>query len=314
MHERNIEYVVDGRNRRVGKKVNGALVQAFLYGNQLEPVAELDGSGNLVARFVYGSKAHVPDYMVKAGVTYRIVSDHLGSMRLVVNMIDGSIAQRMDYDEFGVLTNDTNAGFQPFGFVGGIYDQHTGLTRFGARDYDTETGRWAAKDPIRFLGGDTNLYGYVVGDPINFADSNGKAYWAAAPAVAGAVVGALSGAIGAMGAGAEPVGVAVAFGTGFVAGGIAGIQAGFIATVAIGAGAAMAGEIASQLLTEGRINMDLVGYAGILGGGAAFASKGLDKIGAPLWFSTIVPTAIATILYGQAAHAQDPTLGGGVCP
>lgn len=79
-----IDYVIDGRNRRVGKKLNGTLVQGFLFGNQLEPVAELDGSGNLVSRFVYGSKGHVPDYMVKAGVTYRIVSDHLGSVRLIV--------------------------------------------------------------------------------------------------------------------------------------------------------------------------------------------------------------------------------------
>jgi YD repeat-containing protein len=93
-----LEYIIDGRNRRVGKKVDGTLIQGFLYGNQLEPIAELDGSGNLVSRFVYASKAHVPDYMVKAGVTYRIVSDHLGSVRLVVNTLDGSIAQRMDYE------------------------------------------------------------------------------------------------------------------------------------------------------------------------------------------------------------------------
>jgi len=149
------------------------LVQGFLYGNQLEPVAELDGSGNLVARFVYGSKAHVPDYMVKAGVTYRIISDHVGSVRLVVNTTDGSIAQRMDYDEFGVVTNDTGTGFQPFSFAGGIYDQHTKLTRFGARDYDPGTGRWTAKDSIGFAAGNANLYAYAIGDPINFVDPDG---------------------------------------------------------------------------------------------------------------------------------------------
>ena len=164
---------MDGRNRRVGKMVGGTLVQGFLYGNQLEPVAELDGSGNLVSRFVHGSKAQTPDYMVKAGVTYRIVSDHLGSPRLVVNTTDGTVAQRMDFDEFGNVTYDSMPGFQPFGFAGGIYDQHTKLTRFGARDYDAETGRWTAKDPIRFAGGDTNLFGYAALDPINFIDTNG---------------------------------------------------------------------------------------------------------------------------------------------
>lgn len=83
------------------------------------------------------------------------------------------IVQRLDYDEFGNMLNDTNPGFQPFGFAGGLYDQHTKLTRFGARDYDAETGRWTAKDPIRFRGRDTNLFGYTFNDPINFIDPLG---------------------------------------------------------------------------------------------------------------------------------------------
>jgi RHS repeat-associated protein len=85
----------------------------------------------------------------------------------------GQVAQRMDYDEFGVVVADSNPGFQPFGFAGGLYDRQTKLTRFGARDYDAETGRWTAKDPILFLGGDTNLYGYVLSDPVNLVDSTG---------------------------------------------------------------------------------------------------------------------------------------------
>jgi len=55
-----------------------------------------------------------------------------------------------------------------------LYDSDTKLTRFGARDYDAEIGRWTSKDPIRFSGGDTNLYGYVFNDPVNFIDSDGK--------------------------------------------------------------------------------------------------------------------------------------------
>ena len=31
-----IEYIIDGQNRRIGKKVNGTLVQGFLYQDQLE--------------------------------------------------------------------------------------------------------------------------------------------------------------------------------------------------------------------------------------------------------------------------------------
>ena len=168
-----IEYLIDGQSRRIGKKVNGARVQGFLYQDGLNPVAELDASGSVVARFVYGTKGHIPDYMVKAGVTYRIVSDHLGSVRLVVNASTGAVVQRLDYDAFGRVTQDSSPGFQPFGFAGGLTDQQTGLVRFGARDYDAQTGRWTSKDPIRFAGGDANLYRYTKADPINLIDPTG---------------------------------------------------------------------------------------------------------------------------------------------
>jgi len=38
-----IEYVIDARNRRIGKKVNGVLIQGFLYQGSLNPIAELNG-------------------------------------------------------------------------------------------------------------------------------------------------------------------------------------------------------------------------------------------------------------------------------
>ena len=168
-----IAYTVDGAGRRIGKSVNGALQRGWLYGAQIGPIAELDASGAIRSRFVYGTRAHVPDYMERGGETFRLVTDHLGSVRLVVNADTGAIAQRIDYDPWGVVTQDTNHGFQPFGYAGGLYDPDTGLVRFGARDYDARTGRWTAKDPIGFRGGDTNLYAYVGGNPVNVGDSLG---------------------------------------------------------------------------------------------------------------------------------------------
>jgi RHS repeat-associated protein len=168
-----ITYGIDGSNRRIGKSINGTLVQGFLYKDFLRPIAELDGDNNVVSRFVYGTKPNVPDYMEKNGVTYRIISDHLGSPRLVVNTTDGTIVQRMDYDAYGNVLNDTNPGFQPFGFAAGLYDPDTGLTRFGMRDYEAEIGRWTVKDPILFSGKDTNLYAYAFNDPVNRTDPSG---------------------------------------------------------------------------------------------------------------------------------------------
>ncbi len=212
-----IEYVIDGRNRRIGKKINGTLVQGFLYQDPLNPVAELDGAGNIVSRFVYADKPHVPAYMTRDGMTFRILSDHLGSPRLVINTGDGTIAQRIDYDVWGNIVNDTNPGFQPFGFAGGIHDAHTGLIRFGARDYDPQTGRWTAKDPIGFSGGDTNLYSYVVGDPINYFDPDGLL-------LIQVIGGVLGGAAGGM--------VAVATGQSVVAG----VLSGAVSGVGLGGG------------------------------------------------------------------------------
>jgi len=126
-----ISYLVDGQNRRVEKLVNGGRVQALLYEDDLRPAAELGLTNTVVSRFVYAGWDNVPDYMVKGGATYRFIVDHAGSPRLVVNAATGVVAQRLDYDAFGRVLTDTNPGFQPFGFAGGLYDPLTGLVHPG---------------------------------------------------------------------------------------------------------------------------------------------------------------------------------------
>jgi RHS repeat-associated protein len=168
-----VEYLVDGRNRRIGRKVNGAVTHGWLYQEQLRPVAELNASGAIVSRFVYGARAVAPEYMIRGGVTYRFVTDQLGSVRLVVNNSTGVIVQRLDYDAWGQVINDTNPGFQPFGYAGGILDPQTRLVRFGVRDYPSDIGRWLSKDPIRFDGADANLYAYSGNEPTNRIDFEG---------------------------------------------------------------------------------------------------------------------------------------------
>jgi RHS repeat-associated protein len=180
-----IEYVVDGLNRRVGKKVNGAVVEGFLYDGQLRPIAWLDATGAVKATFVYGLHVNVPEYMTTSAGTFRILTDHLGSPRLVVDASSGAVVQRMDYDSFGQVLADSAPGFQPFGFAGGLWDRDTGLVKFGARDYDPVVGRWTNKDPIRFKGGTTNLYEYVGNDPVNRIDPTGLRDYSGTPFAGG---------------------------------------------------------------------------------------------------------------------------------
>ena len=139
-------------NRRIGIRRNGVLVKGFLYNEGPKPIAELDSGSNVVARFVYGMRDAVPEYLVKGGQTYRIISDHLGSVRLVLDVATGIPVQRIDYDEYGQVTQNTNPGFQPFGYAGGLVDDSTRLVQFGARNYDPYSGRWITKDPHPLCG------------------------------------------------------------------------------------------------------------------------------------------------------------------
>ena len=281
-----IEYVVDAFNRRVGKKINGTLVVGWVYGDQLRIVAETDATGAVTKRFVYASRTSVPDYMIWAGSTYRIIVDNVGSPRYVIEATNGTLAEAIAYDEVGSVVSDSRPGFVPFGFAGGLYDADTHLVRFGARDYDPLTARWTSKDPIRFRAGDTNLYEYSLGDPVNLRDSSGKVI--GVDEVAGAVIGGL------VNTGTYVVGqlikyhgnvhcisgrdLAVTFATGFVAGFFATDT--FGASVAVGA-AANAAQYAGIQAAHGR---DITGAglaanatAGALGGAVSSAMKGAEE-------------------------------------
>ena len=167
-----IEYIHDPYGRRIAKAVNGTIIEKYLWQGTTTLLAVYDGSNNLLMRFEYGD-TWAPLAMNKNGSTYYLTYDQAGSLRAVADA-SGNVVKRVDYDSFGNIINDTNPSFDiPFGFAVGLFDRDTGLVKFGFRDYDPDIGRWVAKDPIGFWGGDTDLYGYCLNDPINWVDPFG---------------------------------------------------------------------------------------------------------------------------------------------
>jgi len=131
-----------------------------------------DKNSNLLQRFDY-TDSRMPISMTMGADKYYLHYDQVGSLRAISDS-SGNIVKEVVYDTFGNILSDSNEAFKvPFGFAGGLYDSDTNLTRFGYRDYDAYTGKWTAKDPIGFDGGDSNLYGYVLGDPVGGIDPSG---------------------------------------------------------------------------------------------------------------------------------------------
>ncbi len=174
-----IEYVHDPLGRRIAKKINGTVVEKYLWQGLTRLLAVYDGSDTLLMRFEYAD-ARMPVAMTKDGSTYYLGYDQVGTLKAVADA-SGTVLLKRQYDSFGnILSEENSLPFEvPFGFAGGLYDRDTKLVRFGYRDYDPETGRWTAKDPILFAGGDTDLYGYCLNDPVNIIDPNGLEFWSA---------------------------------------------------------------------------------------------------------------------------------------
>jgi len=167
-----ITYHLNALNQRVAKEVNGVITEKYLWADLTTLLAVYDANDNLVQRFEY-AESRMPISMTQDNQKYYLHYDQVGTLRAVSD-INQTILKEITYDTFGNILSDTNENFKvPFGFAGGLHDRDTNLVHFGYREYDPYTGKWTAKDPIGFDGGDSNLYGYVLGNPVDFVDPSG---------------------------------------------------------------------------------------------------------------------------------------------
>jgi RHS repeat-associated protein len=138
--------------------------------------ADLDGSNNLLARYVYGDRVNqiwaraIPTGLTNAGIGW-YSTDRQGSVRDIMNN-SGVIGDHIEYDGFGNATHSTISVADSWGYAGGWTDYYTGWIKFGQRWYRPSTGDWASEDPSGFDGG-VNLYEYCGNDATNRLDPSG---------------------------------------------------------------------------------------------------------------------------------------------
>nr|MCR5246038.1 hypothetical protein [Bacteroidales bacterium] len=123
--------------------------------------------------------------LTPGGVRYH-VTDHLGSVRAVVDGDTGYILGAYDYGAYGshgtAATNSWPTGAVPAAET--LRDRFTGkedqepdfglaLTDFGARQYSPSLRRWLTPDPLGEKYYELSPYAYCAGDPVNAIDDGG---------------------------------------------------------------------------------------------------------------------------------------------
>lgn len=159
-------FTYDALGRRNSKTVNGVSSQSLHDGADI--VQEVSG-GTVGATYLRGLNVDEPFVRQSSAAEY-YHTDALGSV-LALSNSSGVTATSYMYEPFG-KNSTSGASSNPFQFTGRENDG-TGLYYYRARYYNPQLGRFLNEDPLRFGGGDVNLFAYVNNNPINLTDPSG---------------------------------------------------------------------------------------------------------------------------------------------
>lgn len=164
-----LAYDAEGRLRRT--TLAGTITDLAYDGVDL--VAEYDGAGTLLRRYVHGPGVDEPLVWYEGSTTTAkswLYADHLGSIIGTANSAGTSTAIH-SYGPFGEPNVTTGVRFRYTGqqYLGGL-----NLYYYKARFYSPALGRFLQTDPIG-TADDLNLYAYVGNNPVNFSDPTGLA-------------------------------------------------------------------------------------------------------------------------------------------
>ncbi|MFI5058373.1 MAG: RHS repeat domain-containing protein [Candidatus Acidiferrales bacterium] len=134
-------------------------------------IEEVDQNGAVLARYTRTQNIDEPLAELRSGTTSFYEADGLGSITSLSNGA-GALANTYTYDSFGKLTASTGSLTNPFRYTGRESDTETGLYQYRARYYDSNVGRFASEDPIRFKAG-TDFYQYSENNPVLMNDPLG---------------------------------------------------------------------------------------------------------------------------------------------
>lgn len=122
---------------------------------------ETDEKRHARTLWLFDEESFVPAAMIKEGITYSILTDHLGTPTETYDTEGNEVWSRVLDFNGNVIEETGNKGMIPFLFQGQYYDRETELAYNRFRYYSPQIGMYVSQDPIGLAGG-ICLYNYVV--------------------------------------------------------------------------------------------------------------------------------------------------------